>query len=641
MGASTVTRLRRVGSVLLVAEALLVVAPALVVSNFFVGSQILGKSIAFVRIADVTAQGLGWIASALLVLLLLLAAWRVGWGNRGIGALVLQPAVLAMGLIPSLRPMGTLHHVSVGWLITTLLALTTTGVLIASLRHPSTSAPSRWWWWIVAFGVGVTLVAAIGATSRALPADPLAAVLSGGQGRAPLSGIPETPPPPQNPQLAANPWNSIHNDSWGTDSYWFDGPRQPAGAPVESLFTGGDCATITFDSRGRLVTLCNTLTRVVAYVVDPSTLTVLAQQEVAERTPNLTDFAGGGYFVLDSRDRIIFPAGGTTLRVLDTGGPSPSITEAAAIPVADTLLPDEKVTSVLPDWSPAADPTASDQPDRYWYVGSRGTVGIAGGDAAPRAINLGGETIENSFAVTRDGIYVVTGAALYRLEATRDEPPAVTWRTEYDAGSRRKPGQTSRASGTTPTVFAAGRLVAITDNADPQMNVVVARTDTGAVTCRQPVFSAETSATENALIAAGNTLVVENNYGYAPAVMTTVAGGSVEAGLSAVRVDPRTGSCELQWQNEEIRIPSVVSKASLTQNVVLTYSKPVQIMGTDGWYFTAVDLATGAPSWTRLAGAGVSFNNHYAAAYLGPGGDFFVGTLNGLVVLRATATEGP
>lgn len=48
---------------------------------------------------------------------------------------------------------------------------------------------------------------------------------------------------------------------------------------------------------------------------------------------------------------------------------------------------------------------------------------------------------------------------------------------------------------------------------------------------------------------------------------------------------------------------------------------------------------TGDPVWTRLAGAGVSFNNHYAAAFLGPGGDMYVGTLNGLVVLRASADD--
>jgi len=45
-------------------------------------------------------------------------------------------------------------------------------------------------------------------------------------------------------------------------------------------------------------------------------------------------------------------------------------------------------------------------------------------------------------------------------------------------------------------------------------------------------------------------------------------------------------------------------------------------------------VRTGEVVWTRRAGAGTSFNNHYAAAYLGQDGDFYVGTINGIVVLR-------
>jgi hypothetical protein len=66
---------------------------------------------------------------------------------------------------------------------------------------------------------------------------------------------------------------------------------------------------------------------------------------------------------------------------------------------------------------------------------------------------------------------------------------------------------------------------------------------------------------------------------------------------------------------------------------VLTYTKPPSVFGVDAWYFTAVDLATGDVAWTRRAGSGTPFNNHYAAAYLHDG-DLFVGTVNGLAVLR-------
>jgi hypothetical protein len=124
--------------------------------------------------------------------------------------------------------------------------------------------------------------------------------------------------------------------------------------------------------------------------------------------------------------------------------------------------------------------------------------------------------IENSFALGADGVaYVVTGEDLLRIEDVAGNPE-VAWRFAYDRGERRKPGQTSRASGTTPTVFADGRFVAITDNAEPRMNVVVVDVS-GAEPrphCAVPVFADGMSAGENALIAMDDALFVENNYGY-------------------------------------------------------------------------------------------------------------------------------
>ena len=597
------------GALLLVAEALLVVHPVLAVSNFFVGAGVLGKSLAYVRVGDVSAQGLLYLASPLLVLLLLLAAWGVGHTARGIGALVLQPTVLLFAALPLLRPMGVLPQ------LLGAVAIATTAVLVALIVGSRRDDGTRHrWWWLAGFAAAALVVAGFNAASRALPFDPTAALAPASSGSNEARAILPDPEVPQNPALADNPFNSIHNDAWATDSYALPAPEDPTGARVESLFTGGDCATITFDSRGRLVTLCSTLTRVVAYVLNPASLQVIDTRVVGERRPSLTDFSGGGYFVLDAADRIVFPARGGIVAILDTTAGLP---EDASYDVSATLRPDEQVTSVLPDWQ-----------GRYWYVGSVGTVGVVD-DGRPSAINLDGEDIENSFAVTQDGVYVVTGAALYRLEADATGAPRVAWRTPYDAGTRQKPGQTSRASGTTPTIV--GDAVAITDNADPQMNVVVADRETGEVTCRAPVFAPGASASENSLIAIDGTLVVENNYGYKPAVLSTSAGHSTEPGLAAVAAE----DCRVLWENTDIHIPSLVSKATSIGGLVLTYTKPPNALGVDAWYFTGVDVQTGEVVWTRRAGAGTPFNNHYAAAYLNSTGDLFVGTLNGLTVLRS------
>ena len=50
----------------------------------------------------------------------------------------------------------------------------------------------------------------------------------------------------------------------------------------------------------------------------------------------------------------------------------------------------------------------------------------------------------------------------------------MTWHETYDRGVRTKPGQIQQGSGTTPTLMGT-RFITITDNADPQMHVLVYR----------------------------------------------------------------------------------------------------------------------------------------------------------------------
>ena len=77
-----------------------------------------------------------------------------------------------------------------------------------------------------------------------------------------------------------------------------------------------------------------------------------------------------------------------------------------------------------------------------------------------------------------------------------------------------------------------------------------------------------------------------------------------------------------------------VTLAPASAKTVTVRARTAGLTATTGEDFTAVDVRTGEVVWTRRAGAGTSFNNHYAAAYLGQDGDFYVGTINGIVVLR-------
>src|SRR5213076_2454830 len=194
------------------------------------------------------------------------------------------------------------------------------------------------------------------------------------------------------------------------------------------------------------------------------------------------------------------------------------------------------------------------------------------------------EKIGNSFAVDETtGVYIVTDAALYRFTAGADGTPTVTWRKAYPNDGTTKPGQTEVGSGTTPTI--TGPYVAITDNADPIDIVVYRRVDGGQV-CTASLFQKGQSDTDQSLIAAGQSLIAENNYGYSgPAA--TENGGSTAPGLERVDVGP--DGCHKVWHSDE-RAPSVVPKVSLAAGLVYTYKKEPRTDGKDAWYFTALDL---------------------------------------------------
>ena len=203
----------------------------------------------------------------------------------------------------------------------------------------------------------------------------------------------------------------------------------------------------------------------------------------------------------------------------------------------------------------------------------------------------------------------------------------------YKNSGIRKPSQVNAGSGTTPTLL-GDEWLAITDNADP-MNVVVYRRKRDVVgsrlVCEQPVFGQGASATENSLIGAGRSLIVENNYGYTGPT-TTSNGASTTAGLERVDINADGNGCSLVWHSDE-RAPTVVPKLSLATGLVYTYTKDAGDAA-DPWYLTALDFATGETKWKQLAGTGTYFNNNYAPVSIGPDGSAYVGTLGGLVKLR-------
>lgn len=453
---------------------------------------------------------------------------------------------------------------------------------------------------------------------------------------------------PRHPFMAGNGRSNLHDDAYQSDAGLAAGPlgRDPE---VLSQFFAQECASHTFDREGRLLTVCVGLADVTLRLLDPVSLDVLAEYPLPPRqatTSPFDTFGGGGYFYLDHRDRVVVPTSAGTIEVIRTGG-----TDAAPVfePVrsydVSAEVGDGLLLSALPDWD-----------GRLWFVTDTGTVGVVDrrtGRVRARDLPAG---IGNSIAVDETGgVFVVSTERLYRFDAGRRGRPRITWSRRYDAGDRRKPGQSQTGSGTTPTVIARGqrRYVAITDNADPRMHVLVFRAGRRGPgrrpVCRIPVFDRHTSATDNSLIAFGRSLIVENNYGYTGPLDGGVQRNAptTEPGLTRIDIDFRAGTCEKAWHNDTLRIPSSVSKASVSTGLVYVYEYPSeeQVVYPEGepltgpadpWYLTAVDVRTGKRVWSRLTGTGLGYNNNYAPITLGPDGTAYVGVLGGILAVRDT-----
>jgi len=427
--------------------------------------------------------------------------------------------------------------------------------------------------------------------------------------------------PVQNPFMAPDPNSNLHNDAYMTDAYRRLGPR---GRNIETASTRffRECASVTFDSEGRIVTVCVGLDRPVLALLDPATLEVLGAYELPARqasTDNpFTGFAGGGYFYLDHLDQAVIP---TTTRhifvVAQTADPGFEL--IADYDLTAVVGEGDGIVSALPDYK-----------GRIWFASIRGQVGwVNPRNGRVHAKDLG-QRIHNSFAVDETGgVFVVSDAALYRVEA-RKRKVRKMWKRSYANTGEMKPGQTQAGSGTTPTLMGR-RNVAITDNADPMRIVVYRRSakSRGRKVCSEPVFERGASATDQSLIAAGRALIAENNYGYS--VAATQGGDTTTAGLQ--RVDVRKGRCRTVWRSEETA-PSVVPKVSLRAGLVYTYTKPEDPGGDDYWYFTALDFDTGKTKFKRLAGVGLGYNNNYAPVTIGPDGTAYVGVLGGLTLFR-------
>jgi hypothetical protein len=347
-----------------------------------------------------------------------------------------------------------------------------------------------------------------GETPPPIPSDPVASGIPTFSGRRATPHRVAGERVPRHPFMAPNGRSNIHADAYQSDSYRRAGPLGPDISVRSALFTR-ECASVTFDSAGRLVTICVGLDRPVLTLLDPTTLRVLAAMNLPPRTPGggtFTDFSGGGYFYLDQRDRAVVPTTNRHIYVV-AERPGPRFALVRDYDLTGAVPGDDAIISALPDWH-----------GRLWFATKGGRVGTVTRRSRQVRVRPGGAPIGNSF--------------------------------------------------------------------------------------------------------------VENNYGY-EGPSSVVGGATTSPGLERVAIGRR--GCHRLWTSD-VRSPSAVAKLSLAAGLVYTYSKPDLGTASDPWYLTAIDFRTGKTVYSRLAGAGLGYNNNFAPVTVAPGGHVaYVGALGGIV----------
>jgi len=452
----------------------------------------------------------------------------------------------------------------------------------------------------------------------------------------------------QHPYMASNGGNNMHNDASMSDIYEANGPLG-INSNISSRSQGfGGYGTVAFDSAGRLIGVYSNARKFQLELMDNHTLEELASYDLPSRSMKFLiqgimpwEYIGAGmYFYLDHQDRAVVPTTENSVQVVQVpkSGSEDGFRLVRDYDLSAHIIPlpwphEDSVAWVLPDWSGAY----------YWFAttaGMVGTINVQSGEVY--TYRLDGEIIENSIAIGPDGVFIISDQALYRFSQGGDGNIDIIWRSLYDPGPGKKPGLITRGAGTSVTLLGEKNgFVAVTDNAEPHINLLFISRSNGDLVCSLPLFEAGRSASDITAIGFENadytgnptgtySVIVENNWGN-----NTFPIARPETGITRVDlISHEDGSyhCEEVWTSHETNIG--VFKLSLGNGLLYTYYRGASPYLTK-WYFTAIDFWTGETVFRQLVGPGMGYNNWAGAIFLHPdGGVAYSTTIFGLVKLQ-------
>jgi len=405
--------------------------------------------------------------------------------------------------------------------------------------------------------------------------------------------------------------------------------------------------------------------------------------------------AAGIYFYVDADD-VAVVANNQILEWYDCGPSSEKLTKVHSVDLSGYMVNDrDMITSAFPSWQQLiwweSNAGAVGTYDRasgkvgYWWPS-----GVKEDEGCPGVNCVSG--IVKGFSIDSKGVYVLTNSKVikFKSDIAPGTKPPILWNYTYDRGAARwtctapgcaeakgtktgmQSGMQSWGSGTSPKLFGDnGDLLGIADNAWPQINAIVLNRTTGEVVCTSPMFGWGTSATTTSFVGYRNTFFAVNDWGMVPGIGVPGAPGFVR--LDVIDGDK---TCKTVWNNTVWQTNTGCLKLSTVTGLVynninkpnpkfhltvktltslfkklknLPVEKIAPFFGNN--YVLAVNMSTGKKVYQyslnnakhQKAGLSVSELNgwtFFVSNQVGPAGELYVGTFNGMKTLYDTTFNG-
>ena len=483
---------------------------------------------------------------------------------------------------------------------------------------------------------------------------------------------------PQNPGLAENNWNSGHQDSYCSESVGLTGPNSDKLRLIIQRNPYGFTPLLTCNRKNQMIGVA--FLGQFRLIVFNSECEILTASVTGHKRPSGS--FGGGYFFLNSDDNAVVVSN-SKLACYPTANveKKDSVYSLDPIWTSDDLvllitnsLFGNSLYIGMPVWLGATS-------NNYYWILLAGSYDFSTGKLKSNAyiavveivpdpsksngcqtnfvhsIELKNQWNNNTLAVSSQGVFFVTNACDATGACTSGYLHSFAfdvstgkiknnWSSTYLNSGFLKPGQKNIGSGTTPTLFSGvdgTEYVAITDNAYPQVNVVVYLRSDGSLVSQVPVFPKMRGCDEASLIGVKGRIVVENNFGHTVDYPDSQYIAN-EPGMDLIQVNPGGGS-EVIWENNHSFGIFGMSMLARESGVIFANIGDWNVAdsSTKGalYSISAIDSWDGREIWRIPLGQGRQYCRDYGGVYFnrtssdsGTGTSLFIGTERFLVSIQ-------